>query len=323
MRKLLNDWGSMASSSKKVIYAALIGNGFIAVTKFVAATITGSSAMLSEGIHSTVDTSNQMLLLYGLKRSQKPADDQFPFGYGREVYFWSFVVAILIFAIGAGVSVYEGVHQLMDPHPLQNVIVNYIVLGLAMLFEGGAWYFAFREFKKTKGRRSYLEAIRQAKNPSIFVVLFEDSAAMLGLLVAFSGILLGQLTGNVYFDGLASVVIGLILGATAIWLAYEIKGLLVGESALPHVVEEIRRLAGQQDEIEHVNEVLTMHMGPEDILVNISVDFKDEISADTAEKIVQKLDIEIKKAHPLVKRIFIEGEARRSPDFAIPGRGQS
>ena len=312
----------MASSSKKVIYAALIGNGLIAVTKFIAATITGSSAMLSEGIHSTVDTSNQMLLLYGLKRSQKPADDQFPFGYGREVYFWSFVVAILIFAIGAGISVYEGVHQLMDPQPMQNVIVNYIVLTFAMLFEGGAWYFAMREFKKTKGRRGYLEAIRQAKNPSIFVVLFEDSAAMLGLLVAFFGILLGQLTGNIYYDGLASVVIGLILAATAIWLAYEIKGLLVGESALPHVVEEIRRLANQHDEIEHVNEVLTMHMGPEDILVNISVDFKDEISADTAEKIVQKLDTEIKNAHPLVKRIFIEGEARRSPDFEIPSGGQ-
>jgi cation diffusion facilitator family transporter len=312
----------MASSSKKVIYAALIGNGLIAVTKFIAATITGSSAMLSEGIHSTVDTSNQMLLLYGLKRSQKPADDQFPFGYGREVYFWSFVVAILIFAIGAGISVYEGVHQLMDPQPLQNVIVNYIVLAFAMLFEGGAWYFAMREFKKTKGRRGYLEAIRQAKNPSIFVVLFEDSAAMLGLLVAFFGILLGQLTGNIYYDGLASVVIGLILAATAIWLAYEIKGLLVGESALPHVVEEIRRLANQHDEIEHVNEVLTMHMGPEDILVNISVDFKDDISADATEKIVQKLDTEIKNAHPLVKRIFIEGEARRSPDFEIPSGGQ-
>jgi cation diffusion facilitator family transporter len=312
----------MASSSKKVIYAALIGNGMITVTKFIAATLTGSSAMLSEGIHSTVDTINQILLLYGLKRSQKPADDQFPFGYAREVYFWSFVVAILIFAIGAGISVYEGVHRLMDPHPLKNVNVNYVVLAFAMLFEGGAWYFALKEFKKTKGRRSYLEAIRQAKNPSIFVVLFEDSAAMLGLLVAFLGILLGQLTGNVYYDGLASVVIGLILGATAIWLAYEIKGLLVGESALPHVVEEIRRLADQHDEIEHVNEVLTMHMGPEDILVNISVDFKDEISADTVEKIVQKLDTEIKKAHPQVKRIFIEGEARRSPDFAIPSGGQ-
>ena len=305
-----------SSSSKKVIYAALIGNGLIAVTKFIAATITGSSAMLSEGIHSVVDTSNQVLLLYGLKRSLKPADDQFPFGYGREVYFWSFVVAIMIFAVGAGISIYEGVHQLMDPHPLQNVIINYIVLVLAMVFEGGAWYFAFKEFNKTRGRRSFLQAIQQAKNPSIFVVLFEDSAAMLGLMVAFTGILLGQLTGNLYFDGLASVVIGLILAATAIWLAYEIKGLLVGESALPHVVKGIRSLADRHEEIDHVNEILTMHMGPEDILVNISVDFRDDISADTAEKIVQQLDTEIKEAHPQVKRIFIEGEARRSPEFA-------
>lgn len=306
-----------SSSSKKVIYAALIGNGLIAVTKFMAAAITGSSAMLSEGIHSVVDTSNQMLLLYGLKRSKKPADAQFPFGYGREVYFWSFVVAIMIFGIGAGISIYEGVHQLMDPHPLQNVIVNYVVLGLAMLFEGGAWCLAFKVFRKTKGDRTYFKAIRQAKNPSIFVVLFEDSAAMLGLVVAFLGILLGQLTGNLYFDGLASVVIGLILAATAIWLAYEIKGLLVGESALPHVVEGIRSLADRHDEIDHVNEILTMHMGPEDILVNISADFKNDVSADRTEKIVQQLDSEIKNAYPRVKRIFIEGEACRSPEFSI------
>jgi cation diffusion facilitator family transporter len=305
----------MASSSKKVIYAALIGNSLIAVTKFIAASITGSSAMLSEGIHSTVDTSNQMLLLYGLRRSQKPADDHFPFGYGKEIYFWSFVVAILIFAIGAGISIYEGVHRLIHPQPLENFIVNYIVLAFAMVFEGGAWYFAFKEFSKTRGRRGYFEAIHQAKNPSIFVVLFEDSAAMLGLMVAFLGNLLGQLTGSAFYDGLASVLIGLILGATAIWLAYEIKGLLVGESALPHVVEDIRRLANQHEEIEHVNEILTMHMGPEFILVNISVDFKDALSADRVEVTVQKLDDQIKQAHPLVKRVFIEGEARRGADF--------
>ena len=298
-----------------MIYAALIGNGLIAVTKFIAATLTGSSAMLSEGIHSTVDTSNQVLLLYGLHRSKRPADDLFPFGYGKEIYFWSFLVAILIFAVGAGISVYEGVHQLLHPQPMENVIVNYIVLTFAMLFEGAAWYFAFKEFTKTKGRRGFLEAIQQAKNPSIFVVLFEDSAAMLGLMVAFFGILLGQLTGNVFYDGLASVLIGLILGATAIWLAYEIKGLLVGESALPHVVEEIRRLAGEHSQIEHVNEILTLHMGPEFVLVNLSVKFKDSISAKDVERTVQKLTDRIKKTHPLVKRVFIEGEARRSRDL--------
>jgi divalent metal cation (Fe/Co/Zn/Cd) transporter len=219
----------------------------------------------------------------------------------------------MIFAIGAGMSIYEGVNRLLNPHLLQNVIVNYIVLLLAIAFEGGAWYFAFKEFRKTRGDRTYLKAIRQAKNPSIFVVLFEDTAAMLGLVVAFSGILLGQLTGNLYFDGLASVVIGLILAVTAIWLAYEIKGLLVGESALPHVVEGIRDLADRYGEIDHVNEVLTMHMGPEDILVNISVDFKNDISADRVEIVVQQLVTEIKTAYPRVKRIFIEGEARRIP----------
>jgi cation diffusion facilitator family transporter len=305
----------MAASSKKVIYAALIGNGLIAITKFIAATMTGSSAMLSEGIHSTVDTSNQILLLYGLHRSKKPADALFPFGYGKEIYFWSFLVAILIFAVGAGISVYEGVHQLLHPQPMENVIVNYIVLTSAMLFEGGAWYFAFKEFTKTKGRRGFFEAIHQAKNPSIFVVLFEDSAAMLGLMVAFFGILLGQLTGNVFYDGLASVLIGLILGATAIWLAYEIKGLLVGESALPHVVKEIRRLAGEHSQIEHVNEILTLHMGPEFVLVNLSVKFKNSISAQDVERTVEKLTERIKKTHPLVKRVFIEGEARRSRDL--------
>jgi len=311
----------MASSSKKVIYAALIGNGLIAVTKFIAASITGSSAMLSEGIHSTVDTSNQMLLLYGLHRSKRPADDLFPFGYGKEIYFWSFLVAILIFAVGAGISVYEGVHQLLHPRPMGNVAVNYIVLAFAMLFEGVAWFFAFKEFSKTKGARGYFEAIHQAKNPSIFVVLFEDSAAMLGLMVAFGGILLGQLTGNVFYDGLASILIGLILGATAIWLAYEIKGLLVGESALPKVVTEIRRLAGAQEEVEHVNEVLTLHMGPEYILVNLSVDFKNSISAEAVERTVQNLTRRIKEIHPLVKRVFIEAEARRSPELK-DGRAQ-
>ncbi len=305
----------MASASKKVIYAALIGNALIALTKFIAAAVTGSSAMLSEGIHSTVDTGNQMLLLYGLHRAKKPADALFPFGYGKEVYFWSFVVAILIFAVGAGVSVYEGLHQLLQPGPMENFRVSYIVLGLAVLFEGAAWLFALRAFSKTKGRRGYIEAIHREKNPSVFVVLFEDSAALLGLLIAFGGILLGQLTGDSRYDGLASILIGLILGIAAIWLAYETKGLLVGESAQPEVVRDIRRLAGGYPEIEHVNEILTLHMGPEFILVNLSVDFKDSISADALERAVQNLDRQIKQAHPLVKRVFIEGEARRSPDF--------
>ena len=301
----------MATSSKKVIFAALIGNSLIAITKFGASWFTGSSAMFAEGIHSLVDTGNQGLLLHGLRRAQRPADAKFPFGHGKEVYFWSFVVAILIFALGSGISLYEGVVHVLHPEPIANPMVNYLVLGLALIFEGGAWYFAFQEFSRTKGQWSYVQAVQREKDPTIFIVLFEDTAALLGLVVAFLGIWLGQLTGIVMFDGIATVIIGLILGATAVWLAYETKGLLIGESANQEVVESIRRMAGKISEIEHVNEVLTMHMGPNFILVNLSVDFKNGVSSEKAESTVANLDQAIKNAHPRVKRIFVELEARR------------
>jgi cation diffusion facilitator family transporter len=301
----------MSAASKKVIYAALIGNTLVAVTKFVAAWITGSSAMLSEGIHSVVDTGNQLLLLLGLHKAKKPADERFPFGYGKEVYFWCFVVAILIFAVGAGVSIYEGIIHLMHPAPIENPYVNYVVLLLAMLFEGAALYFALTEFSRAKGKWSYLEAVRKGKDPTSFVVLFEDSAAMLGLLVAFLGVLLTQMTGNLLFDGLASILIGLILGGTAVWLAYETKGLLIGESANLRVVSEIRDIVGALPQVEHVNEVLTMHMGPRLILANLSVDFRDDLSAVEIEATIGNLDWQIKKACPDVQRVFIEAEARK------------
>lgn len=308
----------MSSSSKKVIYAALIGNALVAFTKFVAATITGSSAMLSEGIHSVVDTGNQLLLLLGLHKAKKPADERFPFGHGKEVYFWSFVVAILIFAVGAGVSVYEGIIHLMHPAPIKSPYVNYIVLALAMLFEGAALYFALTEFSRTKGKWSYLEAVQKGKDPTGFVVLFEDSAAMLGLLVAFLGVFLTQLTGNLLFDGLASIVIGLILGGTAVWLAYETKGLLIGESANLKVVKEIRAIVGALPQVEHVNEVLTMHMGPKFILANLSVDFSDNLTAVDIEAAICRMDAQIKKACPDVQRVFVEAEARK----IVEGEGE-
>lgn len=295
----------MAASSKKVIYAALIGNGLIAVTKFVASVFTGSSAMMSEGIHSTVDTGNQLLLLLGLKKAKKPADKQFPFGHGKEIYFWSFIVAIMIFGVGAGISIYEGIHSLMDPHPVENPYINYIVLGLAMIFEGFAWYFAWKEFDKARGDRGYYEAVRKEKNPTLFVVLFEDSAAMLGLIVAFVGIALSQFTGLLIFDGIASIVIGLILGVTAAWLAYETKGLLIGESADPEIVTGITSLATNYNFISGVNEVLTMHMGPNYILLNLSVNLKD---TSNVEKNISTLSSQIKKEYPLVKRVFVEAE---------------
>ena len=301
----------MASSSKKVIYAALIGNALIAVTKFVAAFLTRSSAMFSEGIHSVVDTGNQILLLFGLRQAQKPADERFPFGHGKEIYFWSFIVAILIFAVGAGISVYEGVKHVLHPQPIENPQINYVVLALAMVFEGGAWFFAWREFRKVKGGHGYIQAVQRGKDPSMFVVLFEDTAAMLGLIVAFLGVFLGQVTGSPYFDGGASVVIGIILGATAIWLAYETHGLLIGEGANPEVAKKIREIVARHDSITHVNELATMHMGPDYILVNLSVDFSSEASADDVEAVVGQLDRELKDALPRVKRVFVEAESRR------------
>lgn len=302
----------MASGSVKVIIAALIGNSLIAVTKFSAAFITGSSAMLSEGIHSLVDTGNQVLLLHGLKQAKKPADEKFPYGHGKEVYFWSFIVAILIFALGGGISIYEGVQHLQHPEAITKPFINYIVLGLAMLFEGAAWMFAFREFTRAKGKWGYLEAIQRGKDPSLFVVLFEDTAAMLGLIVAFVGVALTDITGILYFDGIASVIIGLILLGTAVWLAYETKGLLIGESANASVVRGIRNILQEYNQIEHINEVLTMHMGPDFVLTNISVDFRDNESASSVESVIAEIDKVIKTQFPQIKRIFIEAEARRA-----------
>jgi cation diffusion facilitator family transporter len=298
----------MATGSKKVIFAALIGNALISVTKFIAAFFTGSSAMLSEGIHSLVDTGNQVLLLYGLKRASLPADEDFPFGHGKEIYFWSFIVAILIFALGGGISIYEGIQHLIHPEPIKNPLINYIVLGLAMLFEGAAWLLALQEFRRVKGKWGYFEAVKRTKDPSIFVVLFEDSAAMLGLVVAFCGIALSQYTGILYFDGAASVIIGCILIGTAAWLAYETKGLLIGERANIFVINDIKTILTDNPNVMHINEVLTMHMGPDYVLVNLSLDFKDSLTIDELEITIATIDDKIKEQHPSVKRIFIEAE---------------
>ena len=300
----------MSASSKKVIYAALVGNALIAVTKFAAAAMSGSSAMFSEGIHSVVDTGNQVLLLHGIRKARKPPCDRFPFGHGKEIYFWSFAVAILIFAVGSGVSLYEGIIHTIHPEPMSNPMVNYIVLGLAMLFEGAAWFFAFTEFKKAKGQWGFIEAVQRGKDPTMFVVLFEDSAAMLGIVVAFLGVLLVDLTGILIFDGIASIIIGLILGGTAVWLAYETKGLLIGESANEMVIKGIREIILKYDGIDNVNEVLTMHMGPDFVLVNVSIDFKDNFKTGDLEGMIALMDTDIKNSFPIVKRIFVEAESR-------------
>jgi len=299
------------SDSRKVIYAALIGNSLIAATKFAAGAFTGSSAMLSEAVHSLVDTGNQWLLLYGLKRSQLPADEHHPFGYGMELYFWSFVVAILIFGLGAGVSVYEGLQRVARPHPVTDPYINYAVLGLAMIFEGAAWWIALGEFRRAKGRRSWLAEVRSSKDPAVFTVLFEDSAAMLGLIVAMAGIAASQVFDMPVLDGVAAILIGCILAVTAGLLAYECKGLLIGEGAGRAVVGGIRRIIGERAGVKSINEVLTMHLGPSDVLVNLSLDFTDGLSADDVEGTVSELERAIKKAYPQVTRIFIEAQSAK------------
>jgi cation diffusion facilitator family transporter len=303
-----------AGGSRKVIVAALLGNALIAATKFAAAAYTGSSAMLSEAIHSLVDTGNQGLLLYGMKRAARPADKLHPFGYGIELYFWAFVVAILIFGVGAGVSIYEGIAKLRAPHPITSPYINYIVLAVAMAFEAIAWSIAFQEFRKVKGKLGYFQAVRFSKDPTLFTVLFEDTAAMLGLTVAFAGILLSQLLDLPMLDGVASLLIGAILAFTAALLAYECKGLLTGESASRATVAEIERIVVGQPGIYRMNELLTMHFGPHDVLLNVSLDFADRLSSAEVESIVSTLERRIKDRFPDITRVFIE--AQRSSALA-------
>lgn len=306
----------MAAGSRKVVIAALAGNALIAVTKFVAAAMTGSSAMFAEAVHSVVDTGNQGLLLFGMKRAARPPDAAHPFGYGKEIYFWAFVVAILLFALGSGISIYEGVQKLLEPHPMENVAWNYGVLALAIAFESAAWWVAYREFDKVRGNLPLLRAVRQSKDPALFTVLFEDTAALLGLGAALVGVFAADRLGVVWADGAATLVIGAILATAAILLAIETKGLLIGEAAADGLVEDIISIAGQADFVDGVNEARTMHFGPEDVLVNLSVDARDSLPAGAVEVGVTQLETAIKERHPTVKRVFIEIQRARDSDVS-------
>ncbi len=296
----------MASgSSKLAVYAALTGNLAIAVTKFAAATFTGSSAMLSEAIHSMVDTGNQALLLYGMYRAGLPADEKHPFGYGKELYFWSFVVAILIFGLGAGFSIYEGVHGVLNPTPIENAAVSYIVLGLAMVFEGGASLFALRQFLAQKGEMGFFEAVRRGKDPALFTVLFEDGAAMIGLMIAMAGIFLGQHLGLPWLDGAAAIAIGLVLACVALFLAYECKALLIGEAAEGAVVEGCRALLNGDRRVVKVANLATMHLGPAEILLAADLDFADGLGSSEVEAATAELEIKLRENFPDVRRIYL------------------
>jgi cation diffusion facilitator family transporter len=302
----------MAGGSKRVVIAAMLGNAAIAVTKFVASAVTGSSAMFAEAIHSVVDTGNQALLLYGLRRAARPADAAHPFGYGKEIYFWAFVVAILLFALGSGIAFYEGIHKVFDPHPIENAIWNYAVLALAMLFEAGAWYVAWRQFNLVRGKTPVWKAVRESKDPALFTVLFEDSAAMLGLTAAFVGVFCADRLGIAWADGAATLTISAILAFAALMLAIETKGLLIGEAADDGLVEDIIGIAGQAAFVDGVNEARTMHFGPLDVLVNLSVDARDSLPAGEVEAGISALEARIKERHHEVSRVFIEIQAARA-----------
>lgn len=296
---------SAEGHDNRTLLIAFAANLGIAVSKFVAAALTGSSAMLTEGIHSVVDSLNQVLLLWGRRQSRKPADARHPFGYGRELYFWSFVVAVLVFALGAGVSVYEGVLHIMEPEEAVSPIVAYAVLAFAFLLEGGSTLAAFREFRAAKGSLGWFQAVRQSKDPPAFIVLLENGAAMAGILVAAAGVALSQATGNPFFDGAASVVIGMILAVTALVLAIESKALLIGEAADPELVESIRVAADVEQGIVGVGHIMTVHSSPDQITVIMSADFEDSITAGEVERIIARIEERVEALWPVVKRLYI------------------
>jgi cation diffusion facilitator family transporter len=299
-----------AVKANLVLYGALAANLGIAIAKFVAAGITGSSSMLTEGVHSVVDCGNQMLLLYGQHAAKRPSDKRHPFGYGRELYFWAFVVAILIFAVGAGVSVYEGWRHVREPEPLANPTVNYVVLAVAFVLEGSSWAIALREFRQAKGNLGWWQAVRQSKDPATFIVLFEDSAALIGLVIAAIGVAASHWTGDPSLDGYASIAIGGVLGLVAIILAREAKGLLIGERADPAVVERIRVALDAEPGITAVNHIRTIHTAPQSIFVAISADFDDAMTMGEGEALIERVEARLKAAEPMLSSIYIRPERR-------------
>jgi cation diffusion facilitator family transporter len=300
------------SGSKVAVIAAVIGNLAIAVIKFIAAAITGSSAMISEGIHSLVDTGNGTLLLHGMKQSQKPADEGHPFGYGKSLYFWTLVVSVSIFGIGGGLSLYEGISHIRHVAPeavTSDPTANYIVLALALLIEGWSFSVAIREFWKAKGKKGPWQYIKSAKDPSTYTVVLEDSAAMLGLVFAFLGIFFGHMLGNPYLDGIASVLIGLLLMSVAFILAFETKSLLLGEGVDSATLADIRKRVESDPAVEHAAEILTMYMGPHDLLVNLGVCFKKGSTAEQIHEAIHRIENNIQGTYPECKRIYIEAES--------------
>jgi len=294
-----------------VLFGALTANLGIAIAKFIASSITGSSSMLSEGIHSVVDSLNQVLLLYGEHRSARPADKEHPFGYGRELYFWAFVVAILIFAVGAGVSFYQGYIHYLEPEKLTNPMINYIVLFVAFVLEGTSWFIAMRKLAASKGDNGWWTAVRGSKDPSVFIVVFEDSAALAGLIVAGMGVWASHWFDAPRLDGVASMAIGVLLAMVALLLARETKGLLIGERADSQVIDRVRETVLQQEWVSGVNHVRTIHTAARQVFVAISADIVDDITVGKAETLIKELEQRLKADMPQLSSIYIRPEKKQ------------
>ncbi|QDZ27905.1 cation diffusion facilitator family transporter [Noviherbaspirillum sp. UKPF54] len=296
------------TESRIVVYGAIAGNLAIATTKFIVAGITGSAAMLSEAVHSTVDTGDGVLLLIGLHRSRRPPDPEHPFGYGKELYFWSLIVAVLIFGVGGGISAYEGVLHIMHPEPLYDPTWNYVVLGSAALFEGASFAIAVRAVLKNKGDQPFLKALHVSKDPSTFTVVAEDSAALIGLLLAALGVWSSHHFGMPELDGAASIAIGLLLAGVAVLLIHESRSLLVGEGVDLDMAREIRRMAQSDPAVASVAHPLTMYFGPDEVLLTLDVKFRNGVSGGDIAIAVNRIERAIRERFRSIKRIYIEAK---------------
>ena len=308
----------MAGGSKIVVYGAIGANLAIAAAKFTAAFFTGSAAMLSEGIHSLVDTGNGLLILLGLSRASKAADDEHPFGHGKELYFWTMIVAVLIFAVGGGLSLYEGWIHVQHPAPLTDPTWNYWVLALAVLFEGIACTLAFREFNKTRGNVGFWQALRASRDPAVYAILLEDLAALVGLVIALGGVYFGHLLNNPYFDGGASIAIGVLLIGMAVFMLKETRGLLVGEGIDAATRASLQALAQADPAVRSMRPPLSMYLGPTEAFLALDVRFRQDLTAQQVEAAVGRLEKAIRAQHPEFKRIFVEAESFAPEQRASP-----
>lgn len=294
------------AESRVAVYGAIAANLAIAVTKFAVAGITGSAAMMSEAVHSTVDTGNGLLLLVGMKLSRRPATAEHPFGHGRELYFWSLIVAVLIFGLGGGVSMYEGILHIRQPEALHDPTWNYVVLGAASLFEGASFFIALRAFRTSANGAPLLEALRVSKDPVAYTVLAEDLAALIGLALAAAGIYLSHRFGIAELDGAASVLIGLLLAGVAVLLVHEARGLLVGEGVSPRTARGIRDIALAEQGVRDIGPVLSMYIGAEDVLLTLDLKFDAGVDPTTIAQALRSIHTRIRAAYPRIQRIYLE-----------------